>query len=136
MELSPQEVRPGLPPLVSARDGRTDDAEERDSTQLVPRGERDLLIEGQGERPTTHRTARLTYELHLALALALALSRVCGSHHGVIRKYGLQMCRRCFRENAKDIGFQKVRERKREREREERRAIEANMAERDARARA
>jgi len=94
------------------------------------------LIEGQGERPTTHRTARLTYELHLALALALALSRVCGSHHGVIRKYGLQMCRRCFRENAKDIGFQKVRERKREREREERRAIEANMAERDARARA
>jgi len=27
------------------------------------------------------------------------------------------MCRRCFRENAKDIGFQKVRERKRERER-------------------
>jgi hypothetical protein len=41
---------------------------------------------------------------------------VCGSHHGVIRKYGLQMCRRCFRENAKDIGFQKVRERKRERE--------------------
>jgi len=46
------------------------------------------------------------------------------------------MCRRCFRENAKDIGFQKVRERKREREREERRAIEANMAERDARARA
>ena len=59
---------------------------------------------------------------------------MCGSHHGVIRKYGLQMCRRCFRENAKDIGFQKVRERKRERE--ERRAIEANLAERDARARA
>lgn len=42
---------------------------------------------------------------------------MCGSHHGIIRKYGLQMCRRCFRENAKDIGFQKVRERKRERER-------------------
>ncbi|QDZ24518.1 ribosomal protein S29 [Chloropicon primus] len=35
--------------------------------------------------------------------------RVCGSHHGVIRKYGLNICRRCFRENAKDIGFRKLR---------------------------
>ncbi|GFY76349.1 40S ribosomal protein S29 [Trichonephila inaurata madagascariensis] len=34
--------------------------------------------------------------------------RVCSNHHGLIRKYGLNMCRRCFRENAADIGFKKV----------------------------
>ncbi|XP_074627891.1 small ribosomal subunit protein uS14 [Acropora palmata] len=33
--------------------------------------------------------------------------RVCFNHHGLIRKYGLNMCRRCFREYAKDIGFRK-----------------------------
>ncbi|EYC26837.1 hypothetical protein Y032_0010g988 [Ancylostoma ceylanicum] len=33
--------------------------------------------------------------------------RVCSNHHGLIRKYGLDMCRRCFREYAKDIGFKK-----------------------------
>ena len=35
-------------------------------------------------------------------------SRVCFNHHGIIRKYGLNICRRCFRQYAKDIGFQKV----------------------------
>ncbi|EGD75775.1 40S ribosomal protein S29 [Salpingoeca rosetta] len=34
--------------------------------------------------------------------------RVCGNHHGLIRKYGINMCRQCFRERAKDIGFQKL----------------------------
>lgn len=33
--------------------------------------------------------------------------RVCGSRRGIIRKYGLMVCRRCFREKAKDIGFHK-----------------------------
>jgi small subunit ribosomal protein S29e len=32
-------------------------------------------------------------------------SRVCKNTHGIIRKYGLNMCRRCFREYADDIGF-------------------------------
>ena len=31
--------------------------------------------------------------------------RVCHSVRGLIRKYGLDICRRCFREYAKDIGF-------------------------------
>jgi small subunit ribosomal protein S29e len=35
-------------------------------------------------------------------------SRVCKNTHGIIRKYGLNMCRRCFREYADDIGFRKV----------------------------
>lgn len=36
-------------------------------------------------------------------------SRVCSNRHGLIRKYGLNMCRQCFRQYAKDIGFVKVR---------------------------
>ena len=35
-------------------------------------------------------------------------SRVCNNNHGVIRKYGLMICRRCFRDYASDIGFKKV----------------------------
>ncbi|KAF8787397.1 40S ribosomal protein S29 like protein [Argiope bruennichi] len=34
--------------------------------------------------------------------------RVCANHHGIIRKYGLNMCRRCFRQYAGDIGFKKL----------------------------
>ncbi len=33
--------------------------------------------------------------------------RVCGTARGLIRKYGLQICRRCFREVAETIGFRK-----------------------------
>jgi len=33
--------------------------------------------------------------------------RRCGSHRGVIRKYGLMYCRRCMREIAKNLGFKK-----------------------------
>lgn len=35
-------------------------------------------------------------------------SRVCSNRHGLIRKYGLNMCRQCFRQYAKDIGFVKA----------------------------
>ncbi|KUF76964.1 40S ribosomal protein S29 [Phytophthora nicotianae] len=34
--------------------------------------------------------------------------RVCKTTRGLIRKYHLNMCRRCFRERATDIGFVKV----------------------------
>jgi small subunit ribosomal protein S29e len=34
--------------------------------------------------------------------------RVCANPHAIIRKYNLDMCRQCFRERAKDIGFMKV----------------------------
>jgi ribosomal protein S14 len=33
--------------------------------------------------------------------------RVCGNLRGLIRKYGLYMCRKCFRERAEQIGFKK-----------------------------
>lgn len=35
--------------------------------------------------------------------------RVCTARQGLIRKYGLNICRRCFREQAEKIGFQKLR---------------------------
>lgn len=35
-------------------------------------------------------------------------SRACANRHGIIRKYGLNICRQCFREYAADIGFKKV----------------------------
>ncbi|CAE1281182.1 DTL [Acanthosepion pharaonis] len=34
--------------------------------------------------------------------------RVCANTHGVIRKYSLFMCRRCFRDYSNDIGFKKL----------------------------
>lgn len=39
----------------------------------------------------------------------LTHSRVCTHPAGLIRKYGLNICRQCFREKAADIGFVKVR---------------------------
>jgi hypothetical protein len=36
-------------------------------------------------------------------------SRVCTHPAGLIRKYGLNICRQCFRENSAAIGFTKVR---------------------------
>ncbi|KAL4778813.1 hypothetical protein BJX76DRAFT_342407 [Aspergillus varians] len=35
-------------------------------------------------------------------------SRVCSHRAGLIRKYGMDICRQCFREKAADIGFYKV----------------------------
>ncbi|KAF3930665.1 hypothetical protein ABW19_dt0207343 [Dactylella cylindrospora] len=35
--------------------------------------------------------------------------RVCAHQAGLIRKYGLNICRQCFRERSKDIGFSKNR---------------------------
>ncbi|MBN2478192.1 30S ribosomal protein S14 [Candidatus Micrarchaeota archaeon] len=33
--------------------------------------------------------------------------RICGCPEGLIRKYGLYVCRRCFREVGEKIGFRK-----------------------------
>ncbi|KAK0758550.1 hypothetical protein N5P37_008949 [Trichoderma harzianum] len=35
--------------------------------------------------------------------------RVCKHTAGLVRKYDLNLCRQCFREKAKDIGFHKYR---------------------------
>ncbi len=31
----------------------------------------------------------------------------CGRKRGIIRRYGLHMCRQCFRETAGEMGFKK-----------------------------
>ncbi len=33
--------------------------------------------------------------------------RICGRKQAVIRKYDLRVCRQCFREVARDLGFEK-----------------------------
>ena len=38
---------------------------------------------------------------------ALKRCRRCGRNGGHIQKYGLSLCRQCFRQIAKDIGFKK-----------------------------
>ena len=35
--------------------------------------------------------------------------RVCGNHWGLVRKYGVNMCRQCFRAAAPSLGFVKYR---------------------------
>ena len=36
------------------------------------------------------------------------ICKLCGTARGSIRKYGLHICRRCFREVAESIGFRKL----------------------------
>jgi len=31
----------------------------------------------------------------------------CGRQQGLVRKYGIYLCRQCFREIARDMGFEK-----------------------------
>lgn len=31
----------------------------------------------------------------------------CGRKRGLVRRYSLDLCRQCFRENARDLGFKK-----------------------------
>jgi ribosomal protein S14 len=33
--------------------------------------------------------------------------RFCGNARGIVRRYGLNICRRCFREVGESIGFRK-----------------------------
>jgi ribosomal protein S14 len=33
--------------------------------------------------------------------------KICGSRKGMIRKYGLGICRRCFKERATNLGWEK-----------------------------
>ena len=34
--------------------------------------------------------------------------RMCSNQKALIRKYGLYVCRQCFRENSENLGFQKL----------------------------
>ena len=76
---------------------------------------------GRSERPWAGNRARRRPPPAAALLLAFAhpppplhlllhlRSRVCSNQGGLIRKYGMNICRQCFRERAKDIGFVKFR---------------------------
>ena len=34
--------------------------------------------------------------------------KICGNSRGLIRKYNIYLCRRCFKENAEKLGFKKL----------------------------
>ena len=38
---------------------------------------------------------------------SLSICVICGSKRGHIKRYGLHVCRRCFREVAEELGFKK-----------------------------
>ncbi len=42
-----------------------------------------------------------------SVGASLKRCRRCGNTRAFIQKYNINMCRRCFRENAKKIGFRK-----------------------------
>jgi hypothetical protein len=63
--------------------------------------------------PITHNEGRQCWFFLVAkelfeLTIFRPTSRVCTHRAGLIRKYGLNICRQCFREKATDIGFVKV----------------------------
>ncbi|MDE1825461.1 MAG: 30S ribosomal protein S14 [Candidatus Micrarchaeota archaeon] len=50
---------------------------------------------------------KVRYELRQR-GRGLRKCRVCGGSRAVIRSYRLYICRRCFREAAKNLGFEKL----------------------------
>lgn len=62
----------------------------------------------RGRRPRVENES-LTIFAPSPLPAVLPPSRVCTHPAGLIRKYGLNICRQCFRERAAAIGFTKVR---------------------------
>lgn len=80
----------------------------RESSARAPgNGQSDLSNPVDG-RPTRDRTTAHQEE-SISLTFGTHHSRVCTHRAGLIRKYGLDLCRQCFREKSADIGFTKVR---------------------------
>ncbi len=58
----------------------------------------------KGEKMTKEKEKRFSYSRK---GEKERICRFCGNRHGVIRKYGLLICRKCFREKAEELGFRK-----------------------------
>ena len=56
----------------------------------------------------THTHTHTLFIVYCSYPPPLWSSRICSNPHGLIRKYGLNICRQCFRERAGNIGFFKV----------------------------
>jgi small subunit ribosomal protein S14 len=52
-------------------------------------------------------TAKLRHTKPRRYGRASRWCRRCGQYNAVIKKYGLMLCRHCFREVAKSLGFRK-----------------------------
>lgn len=69
-------------------------------------------------RPRKYGKGSRQWSVHICPALPSAVSsdanrdahsRLCAHQAGIVRKYGIDLCRQCFREKAAAIGFVKVR---------------------------
>jgi len=49
----------------------------------------------------------VTTEIEMKFGRGANQCRRCGRKQGLVRKYGIYLCRQCFREIAPDMGFSK-----------------------------
>jgi len=63
---------------------------------------------GKGSRQWWVQTYEILIEMVLLTQYLALYSRHCAHQAGLIRKYGLDLCRQCFREKSAAIGFVKV----------------------------
>ncbi|KFG28985.1 ribosomal protein RPS29 [Toxoplasma gondii p89] len=102
----PEEVQQGLPVETV---GKSEDIRSRRGLTRVshqtPAG-----VDAEGWKAAKIRTNTISFSRvnppHLVSKQKE--SRVCFNRHGMVRKYGLMMCRQCFRERANQIGFVKA----------------------------
>ncbi|KAJ3266277.1 40S ribosomal protein S29 [Chytriomyces hyalinus] len=100
LELAPKELRKGLSPVVNINSLRTS----------RPRCRMEAVRHAQinDDSRTTDNLSHISSNCRI-FTLVHFNSRVCAHQAGLIRKYGLNLCRQCFREYAADIGFVKYR---------------------------
>lgn len=68
---------------------------------------RKTLKQIEGKPAKKLRYLKLNKPKERTTGIARRRCKRCGRRGGHIRKYGLNVCRQCFREIAKDLGFRK-----------------------------
>ena len=68
---------------------------------------RKMLEQLKVKKPKYHKFIKHNAPKKRKHGIANRTCGICGSHRGFIGSYGLNLCRRCFREIAKNIGFKK-----------------------------
>ena len=98
LELAPAHLRQGLPQLVRISQSPNEIPQAATATGFPTE-----LTDPFGS------ISKSSGKLERIQLTWLSFSRVCKHKAGLIRKYDLNLCRQCFREKARDIGFNKVR---------------------------
>ncbi|MFA5360924.1 MAG: 30S ribosomal protein S14 [archaeon] len=61
----------------------------------------------EAKSKTTIKKQKSKNELMKKRTSGVRQCKICGSRKGMIRKYSLGICRRCFKERAQDLGWEK-----------------------------